>query len=141
MVKKTITYKDFNDVERTEDFYFNISKPEIIKWQLEEGYGLEEEINKLTKSSDNKKAIEIFEKLLSKAYGIKSEDGKRFMKSDEISRSFTETNAYEKLYMELAYDDKKAADFINGIAPKLSDEDRRNLELAKEKMQNKSVNN
>lgn len=145
MLSKEITYTDFNGVKRTETFYFNISKPELIKWQVKEGYGLDEEVTKLTKSENLKKSIEIFEKLIDYSIGIKSEDGKRLIKNDgQIASEFKETNAYEVLYMELGTDDKKAAEFINGIFPKLTEEEKKEMQQKVEERKrelNNSQNN
>lgn len=129
MLAKEITYVDFNGTKRTETFYFNISKTELIKWQVQEGYGLDQEITNLSKSENLKKTIEIFEKLIDYSIGIKSEDGKRLIKNDgEVAKEFKETNAYEVLYMELGTDDKKAADFINAVFPKLTEEEKKEIQ-------------
>lgn len=115
MLKKTITYKDLNGVERTEDFYFNLSKPEIVKMQASVKGGYDVQLRSIAANLNGGQIMEFFEELISKAYGEKSEDGRRFMKSEEISRSFMETPAYEKLFEELVTDDKAAADFVNAV--------------------------
>lgn len=115
MLKKTIIYKDLNGVERTEDFYFNLSKPEIVKMQASVKGGYDVQLRSIAANLNGGQIMEFFEELISKAYGEKSEDGRRFMKSEEISRSFMETPAYEKLFEELVTDDKAAADFVNTV--------------------------
>lgn len=115
MLKKTITYKDLNGVERTEDFYFNLSKPEIVKMQASVKGGYDVQLRSIAANLNGGQIMEFFEKLISKAYGEKSADGRRFMKSEEISRSFMETPAYEKLFEELVTDDKAAAKFVNAV--------------------------
>lgn len=117
MTKKTITYTDYNGVERTEDFYFNLEQAEITEMELSEAGGLSNMIQKIVGASDMPSLIKLFKGLILKAYGIKSADGRRFIKSEEISKEFTETPAYSKLFMELATDEKKAADFVNSIIP------------------------
>lgn len=117
MLKKTITYHDYNDVERTEDFYFNLSKAELLEMELGTSGGLAEMIKKIVAAQDAPSIIKIFKDLVLKAYGEKSPDGKRFMKSEELSEAFSQTEAYSQLFMELATDDKKAAEFVNGIVP------------------------
>lgn len=117
MLKKTITYTDFNGVERTEDFYFNLTKAEIVKMETGVTGGLSEMINKVIAAKDVPTVMKLFEDLVLKAYGIKSDDGKRFIKNDEIRQAFAETEAYSELYMELASDADAAAAFINGIVP------------------------
>lgn len=118
MLKETRTYEDWDGVERTEDFYFNLSKAELAEMELSSDGGFENYLTQIINSKDNKKIIQVFKDLLLKSYGIKSPDGKRFMKSEEISKAFSETPVYSDLFMELATDDKKAAKFINGIIPK-----------------------
>lgn len=117
MLKKTITYTDYNNVERTEDFYFNLSKAEIMELELSTTGGLAEMINKIVAEKNAPAIIEIFKKLILKAYGEKSPDGKRFIKSDEIAAAFSQTEAYSQLFMELATDADAAAKFVNGIVP------------------------
>ena len=117
MLKKTMTYTDYNGNERTEDFYFNLTKAELTEMQMSENGGMTEFIQKIINEQDSKKIIEMFKSLLLKAYGEKSLDGKRFMKSEELSKAFSETEAYSDLFMELATNSKSAAEFINGIIP------------------------
>lgn len=117
MLKKTITYTDYNGVERTEDFHFNLSKAEITEMELGTVGGFAEMIQKVINANDAPTIIKIFKDLILKAYGEKSADGKRFIKSEEISTAFAQTEAYSSLFMELATDSKAAADFVNGIIP------------------------
>ena len=117
MLKKTVTYRDYNDVERTEDFYFNLSKAELLEMELGTSGGLAESIRKIVAAQDGPSIIRVFKDLVLKAYGEKSADGKRFIKSKEISEAFSQTEAYSQIFMELATDDKKAAEFVNGIVP------------------------
>jgi hypothetical protein len=117
MLKKTITYTDYNGVERTEPFYFNLTKPEIVKMQTSVKGGYDVQLKGLAKELDGAAIMEFFENLIRKAYGEKSEDGRRFMKSDEISEAFMQTPAYEVLFEELVTDDKAGADFVNAVMP------------------------
>lgn len=117
MLKKTITYTDYNNVKRTEDFYFNLSKAEIVEMQISTSGGLVEMINKIVKAQDNAAIVKIFKELILKAYGEKSPDGKRLEKSEAISNAFAQTEAYSDLFMELATDADAAAAFVNGIIP------------------------
>lgn len=118
MLKKTVTYIDFNDVERTEDFYFNLTEAEITDMNLDENGGLAEKLQKIVDSKDVKTIKDYFKWIVLKAYGEKSEDGRRFMKSEEITKAFEETQAYSDIWMELATNDSAAADFVNGIMPR-----------------------
>jgi hypothetical protein len=117
MLKKTITYTDYNGSERTEDFYFNLSKAEVMEMEMSTAGGLAETIQKIVAAQDAPAIIKIFKELVLKAYGEKSPDGKRFIKSDEISTAFSQTEAYSQLFMELATDADAAAKFVNGIIP------------------------
>ena len=117
MLKKTITYMDFNDVERTEDFYFNLTKAEIMEMEMSVPGGLGGMIQKIVSAQDAPDLIKLFKELILKAYGEKSADGKRFIKNDELSESFAQTEAYSILFMELATDDKAASEFITKIIP------------------------
>jgi len=117
MIKKTITYTDYNGAQRTEDFYFNLSKAEVAEMELSTAGGLAEQINRVVAAQDAPSIIKIFKELILKAYGEKSPDGKRFIKSKEISDAFAQTEAYSELFMELATDADAAAKFVNGIVP------------------------
>ena len=117
MLKKTITYTDYNGVERTEDFFFNLSKAEIMEMEMSTTGGLAELIQKVVQTQDAPSIIKIFKDLVLKAYGEKSPDGKRFIKSPELAEAFSQTEAYSNLFMELATDANAAAKFVNGIIP------------------------
>lgn len=121
MLKKTIAYTDYNGVERKEDFYFNLSKAEIMEMEMSTVGGLTEMINKIVAAQDAPAIIKLFKELVLKAYGEKSADGKRFMKKDADGRplytNFQDTEAYSILFMELATDADAAAKFVNGIVP------------------------
>ena len=117
MIKKTVTYTDYNGVERTENFYFNLSKAEVIEMEMGTEGGMAESIQKIIDAKDAPAIIRVFKDLVLRAYGEKSDDGRRFMKSKEISEAFSQTEAYSQLFMELATDSDAAAKFINGIVP------------------------
>ena len=117
MLKKTITYTDYNGSERTEDFYFNLSKAELMEMAMSTAGGLAEMITNIIAAQDSPAIIKIFKELVLKAYGEKSPDGKRFIKSDEIAMAFSQTEAYSQLFMELATNADVAAKFVNGVTP------------------------
>ena len=117
MLKKTITYIDYNGTERKEDFYFNLSKAEIMEMEMGTTGGMVEMINKIVAAQDAPAIIDMFKKMIRKAYGEKSADGKRFIKSKELSEAFSQTEAYSQLFMELATDADAASKFVNGIVP------------------------
>lgn len=117
MLKRSITYTDFNDKEATEVFYFNISKSELLELEVstEEGFG--ESLKKIVAAENSKVLIETFKKIILEAYGQKSEDGKRFIKNDKLREEFSQTAAFNALFMELATNDNAASEFIRGIMP------------------------
>ena len=121
MLKKNITFKDCNGVERSEDFYFNLSKAEVIKLEVSKKGGLAEYIQRVVAAQDGPTIMSVFEELIDKAYGEKSLDGREFLKEDDngrpLYRRFKQTEAYSILFTELVTDADAAAKFINGIVP------------------------
>lgn len=117
MLKKTVTYTDYNGVERTEDFYFNLTKAEITEMELSTAGGFAEMLQKVVAAQDGPTIVKVFKDLVLKAYGEKSPDGKRFVKSEDISTAFAQTEAYSQIFMELATDAKAASAFVTGIMP------------------------
>lgn len=127
MLKRNITYTDYEGNERSEDFYFNLNKAEILEMQLSEDGGMQQLIQKIIASQDVKNITKIFKGIILKSYGEKSADGKRFIKSSELTKAFEETEAYSILFCELATNAESAAAFINGIVPSdLSLDNKRN---------------
>ena len=112
-----MTFTEYNDDERTEDFYFNLTKAEIMEMEMSTAGGLAEMIQKIVSDKDDQSIIAMFKELILKAYGEKSLDGKRFIKSKELSDAFSQTEAYSILFMELATDATEASNFVNGIIP------------------------
>lgn len=117
MLKKTITYTDYNGVERTEDFYFNLTKAEIMEMEMSTEGGLAEWMEKIVNAKDAPALIKTFKELVLKAYGEKSADGRRFVKNDKVREEFSQTEAYSEIFMELALNADAAAKFVNGIIP------------------------
>lgn len=117
MLKRQITYKDFNDQDVVEVFYFNISKPELMELEVEYGGGFSQTIQNIIDAEDAKRLIAEFKRIVLLAFGEKSEDGRRFVKSEASRKDFESHAAYIELYMELATDETKAAEFINGVMP------------------------
>lgn len=116
MLKKTITFIDYDGNKRTEDHYFNLSKAEVIEMELGESGGLSKTLEKIVAEQDNVKLMKYFKSIILKSYGEKTADGRRFIKSPELSEAFTQTEAYSELFMELM-DSEKMAEFVNGIIP------------------------
>lgn len=117
MLKKSIAYVDYNGNGRVEDFYFNLTKAEVTEMELSVEGGLTKKLEDIVNSQNNKEIIALFKEIILKAYGEKSQDGKRFIKSEELSEAFSQTEAFSELFMQLALDEKAAADFVNGILP------------------------
>lgn len=120
MLTKTIKFTDFNDVERKEEFCFNLTKSEIMKLDLTTYGGLYARLQKIVDSPDIPTLTGIFEDFIMRSYGEKSDDGKHFDKGEDFSlfKKFKTTPAYDILFMELLQDSNTAADFILGILPK-----------------------
>lgn len=119
MFCKTITYTDFDGNERTEDHYFNLTEAEVIEWlSTNSDYTIDKVLDNMKKKMDVKGILESTKALIYMAYGEKSLDGRRFIKTPEVKANFMETNAYSVLFMELATDAKKAAEFVNALIPK-----------------------
>ena len=117
MIKKAITYTDYDGNVRTETFYFNLNKAEVSEMEFSTDGGLSKQIQAIFDFQDKKRLIEIFKEIILKAYGKKSVDGRRFEKSKELSTEFSQTEAYSELFMELATNADSAAAFVNGIMP------------------------
>lgn len=117
MLKETITYTDYNDIERTEDFYFNLTKSELMTLEATTTGGLVDRLKTMLAAKDGVAIMNFFTFLLHKAYGEKSLDGKQFVKSDDISNAFEQTPAYDQLFMRLVTNADDAAKFVNGVLP------------------------
>lgn len=118
MYKKQITYTDFDGNERTETFYFNLSKSEVVTMEMSTPGGMRQKLLDIVESKDGKAIIDTFKEFISMSYGEKSPDGRRFIKSKELSDAFEQTGAYDQLFLELLTDADAGAEFVNGIFPK-----------------------
>ena len=131
MYAKTIKYTDYNGNEREETFYFNLSKAEIIDLEWRTPGGLENHFKSIMQRLNGQELADTFKMLIQKSYGVKDPEGRRFIKNQEVLNNFIETEAYSELYIQLATDDKAAAEFVNGIFPKdVVEAARRNKEMA-----------
>lgn len=117
MIKKTITYVDYNDLERTEDHYFHLTEAELTEMSVSVSGGLGALLEKIVKEKDQKQIWEYMKILVTKAYGVKSADGRQFIKNEEVLNAFTQTEAFSILLMELSRDAEAASAFANGILP------------------------
>lgn len=119
MLKKTIKYTDYDGNEREEDFYFNLTKAEILDWMMgtDGNYTIDKYLEKIVQAQNGREIIDTFKDIIWRSYGEKSLDGRRFIKNNEIKDAFVETEAYSQLFTELVTDASKAAAFVNGIIP------------------------
>lgn len=117
MIKKTITYEDFNGKKVTEDFFFNLTKTELVELEVSEKEGLSEALKAIVDAQDNNQIVEKFKKIILLSYGQKSDDGRRFIKNDQLREEFSQTEAFSELFIELATDADAAAKFISGVVP------------------------
>ena len=118
MLKKTIKYEDFNGNEREEDFYFNLSKAELVKMMAQKSGNFVQYLEQIVKEQNQEEIYKMFTVIVMTAYGKKSEDGRRFIKSAELSKAFSETPAFDELLMEMMVDADAASKFVNGILSK-----------------------
>lgn len=117
MLKKTITYVDYNGTERKEDFWFNLTKAELVEMETGVTGGLSQMIQTIIQTQDVPTIVKTFKDLICKSYGVKSADGKQFIKNKEVLDAFIQSEAYSNLFMELASNAEIGAEFINGILP------------------------
>lgn len=117
MLKKTITYTDYNDVQRSEDYYFNISRAELVLMENSRAGGMNAYYERIVQAKDDVAIMECFKELIHKSIGVKSDDGKRFIKSEEIAAAFEQSEAYSELLVELFSDPDVALDFMAKIMP------------------------
>ena len=127
MIKKTVKYVDYNGNERTEDLYFNLSQAEVAEMELSVQGGLSNRIKKVVDSQEIPEILKMFKEFILLSYGVKSDDGRQFIKSEEQSKNFSQTEAYNVLFMELASDDKKAIAFLEGILPNAPQDNKKKL--------------
>lgn len=118
MIKWPITYTDYNGEERTEDFYFNLNKAEVMEMDLNANGAYADYLKRIVDQRDGKALAEEFKRIITKSYGEKSDDGRRFVKSDELVDAFVQTEAYAELYIQLATDPEATKKFIEGVLPK-----------------------
>lgn len=118
MLKKTITYTDYDGLERTEEFRFNLTKAELMDMELTTVGTFSKLMQKIIDEKDMVRLAKYFKELILKSYGVKSDDGKRFIKSPELSEAFSQTEAYSELYMELLGNSEYAVKFIKQVMPK-----------------------
>ena len=139
MYVKEMEYTDFNGVTRKEKFYFNLTKAEILDMELGKAGGLTEYIRKIIEAQDTPTIMALFKSLLLSSYGVKSDDGRRFIKNDEVREDFEQTQAFSDLYMELALNDEEASRFVNAIIPAdMQVTDEQKAQFAKELVPSKS---
>ena len=117
MIKKTVTYTDYNGEQRTETFYFHYTEAEILDMEMSEEGSFADRIQRIIDAKDKTALMKLIKKFVIDAYGVKSEDGKRFMKNDELKTAFLECPAYSDIFMEMVTNDEIAAEFVNGVIP------------------------
>ena len=118
MLKKTVTYTDFDGNLRTEDCYFNLTEAELAEMEYSLDGGLSALLKKIINEDNQPQLVKFFKELVVKSYGVKSADGRKFIKNDQVREDFTSSAVYSKIFMELATDSEAASAFVNGIMPK-----------------------
>ena len=122
MLKKTFQYTDFNGNEQDETFYFNLSKSEVIEYELQERAGMSTTLQRIVEERDNQKILAHFKDLVMKSVGRKSDDGRRFVKNDEIREDFLASPAYDEMFIWLMSEPGAGAEFVNNVLPQDVDE-------------------
>ena len=117
MLKKTINYNNDNGEQKTKECYFNLSKAEIAEMELEIPGGMAANLKQITEAKDTPSLVKIFKNLILRSYGVKSSEGERFIKNQQVSEAFEQSEASYELFMELATNADSAAEFVNGIIP------------------------
>jgi len=117
VLKKTITYEDFNGETVSEDFFFHLSKAELVELEMSHEGGLSASLQRIVDAEDGKGIIKEFKNIILTAYGKRSDDGKRFIKNQTLREEFESTEAYSTLFMELVTDTDAAIEFVNGVIP------------------------
>lgn len=142
MHTETRTYTDYAGNQRTETFQFNLTKAEVLEMEMRQSGGMEQYIKQIIDAQDTAQIIDVFKKLLLASYGKVSPDGRRFEKSEELTKEFEETEAYSDMFMELATDDVKAAKFVENILPKMTEDQKQeaNKMIAQYKERNAAAN-
>lgn len=118
MLKKTVTYVDYDGNERTETLHFNLTRAELAEMELATPGGLQARMTRIVNEKDTNKLIQLIKDFIVKSYGVKSDDGKKFIKSEELTRDFMQTEAYSSVFMEMVTDEKALGLFLLGIVPK-----------------------
>lgn len=131
MIKKTITYTDFDDVEHTEDYYFHLTKGDLVDWTTEGDGDLVDKLTKIAKTDDPLKIVPVMKSIILRSYGVKSPDGKSFIKDPEVVKNFQYTEAFSEIYIELSTDADKAVEFITGILPKFDADTQKQIDEAR----------
>lgn len=139
MIKKTISYTDYFGKNRKEDFYFNLNKTELLEMEAEMPGGYAKVLGDIVHSEDNFKIVKILKLIVKKSYGEKSEDGRRFIKSQELSEAFLQTEAYNVMMMEFLQDAEAFSEFCNGLMPKDLSIDQEQVEKQIEEIRNEPV--
>lgn len=117
MLKKTYTYKDYNGVERTESFYFHFTEAEILDMEMSAEGGFAERVQRIIDAKDQAALMKLIKKFVIDAYGVKSDDGRRFIKNEEVKTAFLECPAFSDIFMDMVTNDELAAEFVNGVIP------------------------
>lgn len=132
MIKKIIKGKDFNGNEYEDEYYFHLTTGDLIDWMANDG-GLVNQILSISKEEDPIKIIPVMKKIILNSYGVKTPDGKSFIKDADTIKAFEYSDAFSELYTELSTDSEKAAEFVNGILPEFDEETQKKLDEAKAK--------
>jgi hypothetical protein len=135
MIKKTMTFENWDGEEVTETFWFHLTPAELAEMEFTMMGGLKQTLQDIVESMDTQQILEKFKLIVSKSIGIRSEDGKRFRKSEEITNDFMESAAYSPFFLELLQDSAFAATFFRGVMPFLPEDYEQKAKIQAKEMQ------
>lgn len=117
MLKKQVTYKDYDGNDKTTTLYFHLNKFEWLELETYTKGGLIENLKHAIETGNAKKTIDILKKIILRSYGEKDPETGSFEKSDDIAIRFSKTDAFSELFYELAYNEEAAQSFFMGLIP------------------------
>lgn len=117
MFVKKITFTNYLGIEKTKECHFQLTKTELGEIAFSMKGGFIANIQRMMDDLDEPELLKNFKKIIFMSYGEISPDGDRFMKSEEISRAFSETPAYDILMQELQSNEEMFSEFMHNIIP------------------------
>ena len=128
MLHKKVTYTNYNGEVVNEDVYFNLTSMELVKMEAKYEMSVPDKIKEVVEANDFRGIIALFEDLLLTAYGVKSEDGRRFIKDEQATKDFGDSIAYAEIFEQIILNPEAAKELGEEIAY-VSQETKNNVQL------------